>query len=80
MMAGPLIIFLFGAQSLSFGLQTQVYQILGASVSFLQIVIIVTTLLVFLGLWLLVRFTRFGKAMRATADNEIIAEVLGINT
>lgn len=80
MMAGPLIIFLFSAQSLSFGLQTQVYQILGASVSFLQIVIVATTPLVFLGLWFLVRFTRFGKAMRATADNEVVAEVLGINT
>jgi branched-chain amino acid transport system permease protein len=80
MMSGALILLLFGAQTSSFGLQTDAYQIFGAYVSLLQGVIVMTAAVLFILLSLFVRYSRFGKAMRATADNEVVAEVLGINT
>lgn len=80
MMCGALIILVFGGQGQSFGLQTPLYQIAGASVSLLQILIVLSAVVVFLLLGFLVKKSRFGKAMRATADNEVVAEVLGINT
>lgn len=42
--------------------------------------LIATTVVIFVLLHLLSRHTRFGKTMRATADNEVVAEILGINT
>lgn len=80
MMCGALIILVFGGQGQSFGLQTSVYLVAGASISLLQILIVITAVLVFLLLGLFVKKSRFGKAMRATADGEMVAEVLGIDT
>ena len=80
MMCGAVIILLFGAQGQSLGFSTELYHVAGATISFLQIIIIASAFILFLGLGALVRFSRFGKAMRATADNEVVAEVLGIDT
>ena len=80
MMMGAVIIALFGAQTYSFGLQTTLHTFFGAYVSTLQLVMVATAAVVLGALWFLVKFTKFGKAMRATADNEMVAEVLGINT
>ncbi|MBI4592210.1 branched-chain amino acid ABC transporter permease [Candidatus Uhrbacteria bacterium] len=80
MMCAAVIILLFGAQGQSLGFSTEIYHVVGATISFLQIVIIASALILFLCLGVFVRFSRFGKAMRATADNEVVAEVLGINT
>lgn len=80
MMAGAVIILLFGAQGQSLGFSTNLYHFAGGTISLLQIVIIFATIGLFVVLWAIVRLSRFGKAMRATADNEVVAEVLGINT
>ncbi|HLZ73239.1 MAG TPA: branched-chain amino acid ABC transporter permease, partial [Dehalococcoidia bacterium] len=50
-----------------------------ASITLLQIVIIVLSLLLMLGLQWLVQQTRLGKAMRAVAENERTARILGID-
>ena len=42
-------------------------------------IIIVTSALVMIGLTLFIKFTRLGKAMRATSQNRIMATLLGIN-
>ena len=41
--------------------------------------IIITSFLVMAGLWLFIKFTTLGKAMRATAQNRTMAMLLGIN-
>ncbi|MBU1193504.1 MAG: branched-chain amino acid ABC transporter permease LivH [Proteobacteria bacterium] len=44
-----------------------------------ELVIIVTTAIVMVLLTLLIKFTRIGKAMRATSQDKIMASLLGIN-
>mgnify|MGYP001568276527 CR=1 FL=1 len=80
MMSGAFIILLFGAQGQTLGFSTTVYTIAGGTLSLLQGVIILSAAVLFVLLWAGIRFSRFGKAMRATADNEVVAEVLGIDT
>ena len=41
--------------------------------------IIITSFLVMAGLWIFIKFTTLGKAMRATAQNRTMAMLLGIN-
>lgn len=45
----------------------------------LQIAIIASSIFLFLILWLILKKTKFGKAMRALADNKEVAQVVGIN-
>ncbi|GAU09689.1 branched-chain amino acid transporter permease subunit LivH [Desulfoplanes formicivorans] len=44
-----------------------------------DLVIIVTTVVVMIGLTLLIKFTKIGKAMRATAQNKKMAMLTGVN-
>jgi branched-chain amino acid transport system permease protein len=80
MFGNALLIALFGAQPHSLNIQTSVYDLSGARISLLQIGILCTTAVLLVGTLLLIRNTKFGKAMRATADSETVAEILGINT
>jgi branched-chain amino acid transport system permease protein len=54
-------------------------EIMGATVSELQIIILTVSLGLMAALQVLVRRTRFGAAMRAVAENERAARILGIN-
>ena len=45
----------------------------------LQIAIIISAVSLFFLLWLIVKKTKLGKAMRAIADNKDVAQVVGIN-
>ncbi len=51
----------------------------GASITDVQIVIIVVSAAIMAGLLLLVQYTRLGRAMRATAENPTVAGLMGVN-
>ena len=55
------------------------HEILGATITDLQIFIVVLSLSIMAGLWLLVERTRLGRAMRATAQSKEVAELMGVN-
>jgi branched-chain amino acid transport system permease protein len=51
----------------------------GATITDLQVFIIVISGLIMGGLLLLVHYTRLGRAMRATSENQIVAGLMGVN-
>jgi branched-chain amino acid transport system permease protein len=53
--------------------------VFGAQITDLQIMIVVLAALVMVGLVLLVKYTRLGRAMRATSENTQIAGLMGVN-
>jgi len=55
-------------------------EIAGAIITPLQIVIILVAFLLFLSLFIFMKKTRMGKAMRAVADNKDVAEIIGISS
>jgi branched-chain amino acid transport system permease protein len=71
----------WGRQYLSFPpvIEVQVYDVLGATVSNIQILILVVAALTMGGLLLLVNRTRLGRAMRATAQNREVAGLMGVD-
>ncbi|WP_295607975.1 branched-chain amino acid ABC transporter permease [uncultured Lamprocystis sp.] len=71
----------WGRQYLSFPpvIEVQVYDVLGATVSNVQILIFVVAALTMGGLLLLVNRTRLGRAMRATAQNREVAGLMGVD-
>ena len=60
-------------------LPTAPRQIAGAEITDVQIMIVVVTALMMIGLLLLVNRTRLGRAMRATAENPQIAGLMGVD-
>lgn len=55
------------------------HDVLGATVTDLQIAIVALSVLVMIGLVFLVERTRLGRAMRATAQSREVAELMGVN-
>jgi len=55
------------------------YEVLGATVTALQIAIVVIAGLMMAGLIILIDRTRLGRAMRATSENPPIAQLMGVN-
>ena len=55
------------------------HTIAGANITDLQIVIIVVSAALMAGLLMLVNFTRLGRAMRATSENQTVAGLMGVN-
>ena len=53
--------------------------IAGATITNVQILIIVVSALIMAGLLMLVHFTKLGRAMRATAENPTVAGLMGVN-
>ncbi|MDO8625014.1 MAG: branched-chain amino acid ABC transporter permease [Candidatus Diapherotrites archaeon] len=53
---------------------------LGAIITPLQIVIIIVSLVLLAGLFLFLKYTKMGKALRAVADNPEKAEIVGISS
>jgi len=56
------------------------HHFLGAVITDTQILIIISSLILFLLIWLLVQKTKLGKAIRAVSDDRIGARVSGINS
>jgi len=55
------------------------FEVLGATVTALQIAIVVIAGLMMAGLMILIDRTRLGRAMRATSENPPIAQLMGVN-
>jgi len=73
----------YGSEPIYFNLPryaNEPHEILGAKVTVLHAIIIISALIMVVMLHLLLTFTTLGKAMRATADNPILAQAAGINT
>jgi len=56
------------------------YRILGASITGTQIIIIIASVLLAGVVLLFMRKTRFGKAIRAVADDSVAASIVGVNS
>ena len=75
------IIFSSQIQTLSQGGEAQqVFTFGGATITQIQIVTIIAAGLVVIGLVALLRYTLFGKAVRAVSDDEEVSKIVGINT
>ena len=72
---------IWGTGDLTFGLPMfSPFKIFGASITPIQIGVILTAVLIMAGLHVLLRGTNLGIAMRATADNRSLADACGIPT
>lgn len=60
-------------------LPTTTFHIAGASISFVQLMIIIVSFLLMIALYLFVNHTRFGTAIRAAAIDQQAARLMGIN-
>jgi branched-chain amino acid transport system permease protein len=71
----------WGRQYVSFPplVDTHIYEIAGATITNVQILIVALAALIMAGLLVLVRRTRLGRAMRATAQNREVAELMGVD-
>ncbi len=76
-----LIQLIYGAQILTIrtGPVKEGHHFLGAVITDIQILILLVSLGVLLSLWVFVKKTKLGKAMRAVADDPVAANVIGIN-
>ena len=72
---------IWGRNYLSFPhvIEPQVFQIAGARISILQLIIIAGATAIMVGLLMVVHRTRLGTAMRATAQNREVAGLMGVN-
>lgn len=77
-----LIQLIFGAQILTLrtGPIKEGHHILGAVISDIQILIIVSSLVLFFLTWLFIQKSKLGNAIRAVSDDSIGARVVGINS
>lgn len=60
-------------------LPAEAHEVLGATFTDLQVIIVLTAAAMMAGLLLLINRTRLGRAMRATAENPAIAQLMGVN-
>jgi branched-chain amino acid transport system permease protein len=73
---------LFGARTVRFPANTvtnHVWQVAGVTITSLQVEIVLAAVLFMVGLMQLLKRTRIGKAIRAVAENERAARLLGIH-
>lgn len=56
------------------------FVVLGAHLTFAKVAVVLVSVLLMIGLWLLVERTRIGRAMRATAQNPQAARLMGVDT
>jgi branched-chain amino acid transport system permease protein len=54
------------------------YEIMGATINLVQILILVVTAVTLAGLMALIHGTKLGRAMRATAENPRVAQLMGV--
>ncbi len=74
-----LILAVWGADVKTVPTKNPVFDVLGARITFIQVLIIIVSVILLLALWFLMKRTKLGKAMRAVADNKDVAQTVGIN-
>ncbi|MEM4215065.1 MAG: branched-chain amino acid ABC transporter permease [Candidatus Pacearchaeota archaeon] len=77
-----LILLFFGADAKSIGFIkiSKGMEFLGSTITPLQLFIIICSALLLVGVFLLMKKTKLGKAMRAVSDNKDVAEIVGISS
>ncbi len=73
------VLAVWGADVKTIPTKNPVFDVFGARVTFIQVLIIIVSALLLLALWFLMKKTKLGKAMRAVADNKDVAQTVGIN-
>ncbi len=68
-----------GTKSVRSGVVKEGVEVLGARITPVQIVIIISGIILAVLTWALLKYTRIGKASRAVANNPNLAEIYGIN-
>lgn len=75
------ILFTSRSQTLSSHIEVQgIYNVAGATVTQAQILIILSAFITSVGLILLLKYTMFGKKVRAINDDVEVSKIIGINT
>ena len=75
------ILFTSQFQTLFRGAGTQkIYEISGGVITQTQLIILISGIVIMAGLVLLLKYTMFGKAVKAISDDEKTAKIIGINT
>ena len=74
------ILFTSQFQTLSMGSAARVYEIFGAVITQVQLIILLCGIAITLLLALTLKKTLFGKAVNAVADDEEVSKIVGINT
>jgi len=77
-----LILILFGAdvKTINYIQVAKGIDIFGAIITPLQITIVIVSALIFIGLYLFMKKTKLGKAMRAVSNSKEVAEIVGISS
>ncbi len=65
-------------QPLPTPMATQTVNVMGFTTTVQRLVVILVTVIILAGLYYLIKFTRLGKAMRATAQDREVAELMGV--
>ncbi len=73
------IIFSSQFQTLSTG-SFEVYEVGGGVITQVQVIILALVIAIMLGLAVLLKYSRFGKAVRAISDDEEVSKIVGIDT
>jgi len=74
------LVFTSQFQTLSNLVTIRTFTIGGGIFTSVQLVMFASSVAVCLGLWLLLFYTKFGKAVRAVSDDAEVAKIVGINT
>jgi branched-chain amino acid transport system permease protein len=75
------ILFTSQFQTLSQNISGQrIYEIFGGVITQTQLTILISALTITAGLVLLLKYTMFGKAVKAVSDDEEVSKIVGINT
>jgi branched-chain amino acid transport system permease protein len=77
-----IIAILFSSQFQTFSdkINSSTFEIMGGVITNVQATILVLSIAIMFGLVILLKFTRFGKAIKAVSDDEEVAKIVGIDT
>jgi branched-chain amino acid transport system permease protein len=74
------IIFSSQFYTLSNLVPSEVLDVFGGSLTYVQLGIFIIGILIMIGLGMVLKFTMFGKAVKAISDDEEVSKIVGINT